>query len=111
MTGDPEPRPELPAGPRAAGGAEPRDAEPPVRPGHQGRPPRPLLHTEVQEEICHHAFVQTDLDYSRYIYYKYTSHNTDLWDTAGEGNRQGESMFGIAILCHLVLNAYYIQNS
>ena len=67
MTGDPEPRPELPAGPRAAGGAEPRDAEPPVRPGHQGRPPRPLLHTEVQEEICHHAFVQTDLDYSRYI--------------------------------------------
>ena len=68
MTGDPEPRPELPAGPRAAGGAEPRDAEPPVRPGHQGRPPRPLLHTEVQEEICHHAFVQTDLEYSRYIY-------------------------------------------
>ena len=69
MTGDSQPRPELPAGPRAAGGAEPRDAEPPVRPGHQGRPPRPLLHTEVQEEICHHAFVQTDLDYSRYSRY------------------------------------------
>ena len=39
----------------------------------------------------------------------YCQGNELMCDNVSE--RQGESMFGIAILCHLVLNAYYIKNS
>ena len=39
--------------------AEPRDDQPPVRALHQGRRHGPLGHQQVQEEVRHHAALQT----------------------------------------------------